>query len=60
VGRQIREIMKDNMFYETLSKVERRAWRAFKLETTNFLRNYKAENYKSLVEELFNSYKIMG
>jgi hypothetical protein len=34
---------------ETLSEVERRAWRAFKVVTSNFLGNFNAKNYESLL-----------
>jgi hypothetical protein len=44
-----------SIFDEALSKAERGTRTAFKAVTTNFLRNFKAENYESLAEELLNS-----
>jgi hypothetical protein len=41
---------------KTLSEVERGTLRAFKEVTTNLIRNFKAENYESLVEESLNAY----
>jgi hypothetical protein len=51
--------MRDSAFEEALSEDETGTSRVFKAETTNFVRNSKAENYESLVEELANAYKVM-
>jgi hypothetical protein len=48
------------MFDRTLGEDERGAWVTFKAVTTKFLRNFKAENYESLVEDLLNACKITG
>lgn len=60
VGPQIRELMKNSEFDDMLTDVELRAWRAFRTIVTNFLGNFKAENYRDLVTELLSAYKEMG
>jgi hypothetical protein len=57
VSLQTGEVMTDRAVDETLSEVK---LRIFKVVTTNFLGNFKAENYKSLAEELFSAYKVMS
>jgi hypothetical protein len=47
------------MFDESSNEVKRRAWRSFKVVTTDFLGHFKAENYESLVEELLSVCKVM-
>ena len=45
VGPQIRELFQDAEFDQVLKGKEKRAWNTFKLVATNFLGNYKADNY---------------
>jgi hypothetical protein len=40
--------------------VEIAVWKSFKNVRTNFLGNYKAENYRDMVADLVQSYKPMG
>lgn len=58
---QIQKVIKDDGFDKILTKVEIKAWRAFKTVATNFLGNIKAENYEDRVTELlyrqFGCYK---
>lgn len=60
VGPQIRELMKDHDFEESLNGVEEAAWKSFKKVATEFLGNRKAENYGELVSELLQNYKSLG
>jgi hypothetical protein len=60
VGPQITALTRDKKFEDMLSQVEKSAWRSFKNAVQNFLRNFKASNYRDIVGELLNSYKDMG
>ena len=40
--------------------VEKRAWQAFRCVVEGFLGNKKKENYKYLVEDLIEQYRILG
>ena len=60
VGPQIRELFQDAEFDQVLKGKEKRAWNTFKLVATNFLGNYKADNYRKLVENLLKAYKNLG
>ena len=53
---QIRELMKDPMSEEALTKVELSAWLSLKLVVTNFLGNHWCEKYKMEIEELRKSF----
>ena len=48
-GPQIRKIMRDPGFVESMTVVESAAWISFSLVGKNFLGNTKADNYKELV-----------
>ena len=56
-GPQIRELIQDVKFKDQLSEVERAAWKTFKILTTKFVGNYKAEKYRDMVADLVQSYK---
>lgn len=60
VGPQIRELLKDNIFEEKLSLLEKSAWKSFKNVAQNFLGNHKASNYKDLIGELLSTYQALG
>ena len=60
IGPQIRNLLDDAVFERTLTPVEKNAWLAFKSVCVNFLGNYRAENYRDLVEDLLRAYKLMG
>jgi hypothetical protein len=40
------------MFNSLLQGDEKKAWDAFRLVSTNFLKNIRAENYKELIEDM--------
>jgi len=52
VGPHIRKLFIDNMFNNLLQGDEKKAWDAFRLVSTNFLGNIRAENYKELIEDM--------
>lgn len=60
VGPQIRNILKDEQFDNTLTDIEKNAWNDFRLVVTNFLGNQKADNYVTLVKNMLLSYQKMG
>ncbi|KAI6650030.1 hypothetical protein LOD99_6245 [Oopsacas minuta] len=51
-GPQIRKLLWDNSFKDSMNEEEKRAWQAL----SNFLGDKKASNYKELVTELVDSY----
>jgi hypothetical protein len=60
VGPQIRKLMKDQQFENTMKSVERKAWVSFKNVVDNFLGNHKAPNYAEIVETLLVDYQQLG
>jgi len=58
VGPQIRKLFRDDMFNNLLQGEEEKAWDAFRLVSTNFLGNSKAENYKELIEDMSLYHKL--
>lgn len=60
VGPQIRQLMLDSNFDESLNVQELEAWKAFKSVVNHFLGNIKADNYEQLVGVLLRSYKQLG
>ena len=59
-GPQIRQLIKDQHFIETMSELEKNAWLAFKAIVKDFLGNTRAKNYTEIVKKLFDSYKMLG
>lgn len=59
-GPDIRRLMRCEEFDLTLSPKHLAAWKSFKAVVDNFLGNYKAPNYKKLVEQLLINYKEIG
>ena len=57
VGPQIRELFKDDRFNNLLEGDAKQAWNAFRLVSTDFLGNVRAENYKELVEDMLKQYQ---
>ena len=45
-GPQIRKLIKDNNFINSMTAVEALAWQSFVLVVKNFLGNHKSENYR--------------
>jgi len=60
VGPQIRGLIRDGKFEDLLSQIEKSAWKSFKSIVKKFLSNYKAPNYREIVDELLQSYQDMG
>jgi len=61
VGPQIHKLFRDNMFNNVLQGDEKKkkAWDAFRLVSTNFLGNIRAEN-KELIEGMLSLYHKLG
>ncbi|UYV84365.1 hypothetical protein LAZ67_X001944 [Cordylochernes scorpioides] len=60
VGPQIRELLQDENFQNSLNKVEAAVWNSFKNVCKNFLGSVKVENYRDIVNDLLLSYKALG
>lgn len=59
-GPQIRQLIKDPAFVESMNEAERKAWLSFVEVVRNFLGNRKAENYVQLVNEMLNNFRNLG
>ena len=59
-GPQIRQLIKNEHFIGTMSKLEKNAWLSFKDVVKNFLGNTRAKNYTKIVQKLLESYKTLG
>ena len=59
-GPQIRKLINDSTFYQSMSSVEQNAWFSFVAVVQNFLGNNKANNFKELVEQMLTSFSILG
>ena len=60
MGPQIRKLFRDDMFNNLLQGDEKKAWDAFRLVSTNFLGNIRAENYKELIENMLSLCHKLG
>ncbi|UYV64915.1 hypothetical protein LAZ67_3002413 [Cordylochernes scorpioides] len=60
VGPQIRELLQDGKFQNSLNEVEAAAWNYFRNVCNNFLGIVKVENYRDIVNDLLLSYKALG
>ena len=60
MGLQIRRLFRHVMFNNLLQGDEKKAWDAFRLVSTNFFRNIRAENYKELIEDVLSLYHRCG
>jgi len=59
-GPEIRKLFRDDIFNNLLQGDERKSWDAFRLVSTNFLGNIRAENYKELIEDTVSLYHKLG
>ena len=59
-GPQIRELMKDSRFDETLNELEKLAWESFKSVSTEFLGNERSQSYEELVSKLMQNFQALG
>ena len=57
---KIREHMKDPHFPDSMNNAKTDSWSSFTLVVSNFLRNYKANNYSELVEGMQSSFKNLA
>lgn len=60
VGPDIRKLMKDESFIETMTPIERDAWMSFKQITQMFLGNYRDPGYQNIVSILLKNYNELG
>jgi hypothetical protein len=60
VGPQIRKLFRDDVFNSLFQGDEKKAWDAFRLVSTNFLGNIRAENYRELIEDSLPLYQKLG
>ncbi|UYV73045.1 hypothetical protein LAZ67_10001660 [Cordylochernes scorpioides] len=60
VGPQIRELLQDGEFQNSLNEVKAAAWNSFRNVCKNFLGSVKVENYRDIVNDLLLSYKALG
>ena len=58
MGPQICKVFIDDVFNNLLQGDEKEAWDAFRLVSTNFLGNIRAENYKELNEDMSLYHKL--
>ena len=59
-GPQIRELIRDAEFENTMNEVELQAWKAFVRVVKNFLGNKKARNYAELVTIMLTAFRNLG
>jgi len=57
IGPQIRQLFKDQQFEGVLSDKEKAAWQSFEKVSNGFLGNFKAANFRKLVQDLKDSYE---
>ena len=60
LGPQIRQLFKDQQFEAVLSDKEKAAWQSFETFSNGFLGNFKAANFRELVQDLVDSYERLG
>lgn len=60
VGPQIRKLMVDSEFDNTLNETEKSAWNSFKKVCLKFLGNNKSDDYEAIVDDLLKCYKKMN
>ena len=54
-GSQIRQLMKDNAFPNSMYETERQAWLSFVSVVKNFLGNTKSDDYRNIVEQCWRT-----
>jgi hypothetical protein len=59
-GPQIRELLKNPNFDESMEDNERKAWISFKSIITNFLGNHRSPDYERVVDELLQNFQALG
>ena len=59
-GPQIRQLMGDQIFCDSMNEVELATWLSFVELVKNFLGNYRADNYKEIVNNMLRNFRILG
>ena len=59
-GPQVRQLIRDPEFENSMNEVELEAWKAFVLVVKNFLGNNKASNYAELVTNMLTAFRNLG
>ena len=59
-GPQIRQLIRDRNFEESMNRTELKTWSSFVLVVKNFLGNIKALNYADLVSNMLIAFKNLG
>jgi hypothetical protein len=59
-GPQIRKLMMDDSFTDTMTEIEEDAWNAFKEVVKKFLGNVKDPQYKEIVRNMLDKFKHLG
>ena len=57
---QIRQLIREPEFKNSMNKMEPEAWKAFILVVKNFLGNNKARNYAELVNNMLTAFRNLG
>ena len=57
IGPQIRQLFKDQYFEAMLSDTQKAAWQYFENVSNGFLGNFKAANFRELLQDLMDSYE---
>ena len=55
-----KKLFEDQVFSTELNSTERRTWKAFENDCSNFLSHEKLENCSEIVQELISSYSAVG
>ena len=59
-GPQIRQLIRDPEFENSMNEVELEAWKPFVLVVKNFLGNNKAWNYAGIVNNMLTAFRNLG
>jgi hypothetical protein len=59
-GPQIRKLMMDDSFTDTITEIEVDAWNTFKEVQKKFLGNIKNPLYKEIVRNMVDTFKLLG
>ena len=59
-GPQIRKLLDDDKFTDSMDDREKAAWISFKEVAENFLGNFKSDNYKKIVKNILKKFQGQG
>ena len=59
-GPQIRQLIRDPDFTNSMNYIERKFWTSFVAVVENFPGKHKADNYVEQVDKMLNSFKTLG